>query len=260
MAFQITGIIGKDDRFSRTWTGLVRLTDHTGEAPIEVIFHAPGDRITITALGGIAFADIPFAVQDYADLLSGRARVEFPQWETVKEIVSQCLYDLARRSTYRAVAEKQGWPLPANRDPQVRATITLGAGQTVVQDGLLSALAETIQDTSVVSITLTRIPVAPSGETVRLPIEGHPEIGLRVGYSEAYVAHHIPKGTSDHPLLHRRGYIRRMAYHNGDLKPVPPSHPAAIAVAEVTWDDSPTGTSGVRLSHLAEIREDAAPP
>lgn len=259
MSFQITGIIATDDKFSRTWTGLARMTDHTGEAPVEVIFHAPGDKITITALGGIAFADIPFETQQYSELLAGRMAVAFPEWSTVKDIATQCLYDLARRPTFRAVAEPLGWPLPANPNPRVRATITMVDGPTVLQDALLSDLAETIQDPNVRAILLTRLPQAGTGREVRAPIQGIPEPGLRVGYAQAYIDHNGAKDDPDHHLVRRRGVLRRVTYYNGDLKIVSPTHPAANAIAEVTWDDSAGGTSGIRVAHLAQILEGSEP-
>ena len=258
MSFTIADTRTTEDRFSRTWTGRVRMTDQTGEAPVEVIFHAPGDKITITALGGIAFADIPFEVQDYAKLIAGTLTVSFPEWDAVREIATQCLYDLARRPTFRAVAEPLGWPLPANPNPRVRATITMVDGPTVLQDTLLSDLAETLQDPNVRAVTLTRLPPAGSGREVRAAIQGIPEPGLRVGYAQAYLDHNGAKDNPDHHLTRRRGVLRRVTYYNGDLKIVSPTHPAANAIAEVTWDDSTGGTSGIRVAHLAQILDEPA--
>lgn len=259
MSFQITGIITIDDKFSRTWTGIVRMIDHSGDAPLEVIFHAPGDKITITALGGIAFADIPFEKQQYSELLAGKIAVAFPDWSAVQDIATQCLYDLARRSTFRAVAEPLGWPLPPNPNPRVRATITMVEGPTTLQDVLLSDLAETIQDPNVRAITLTPLPPAGSGGEVRAVIQGIPEPGLRVSYAQSYLDQNGAKDNPEHPLARRRGVLRRVTYYNGDLKIVSPTHPAANAIAEVTWDDSTGGTSGIRVAHLAQILDGPAP-
>lgn len=259
MSFQITGIIATDDKFSRTWTGRVRMVDHTGDAPVEVIFHAPGDRITITALGGIAFADVPFEKQQYSELVPGRIAVAFPEWELVRDIATQCLYDLARRSTFRAVAEPLGWPLPPDPNPRVRATITMMEGPAELHEVRLADLAEAIHDPNVRAITLTRLPQAGSGGEVRAAIQGIPEPGLRVGYAQAYLDQNGAKDNPEHPLARRRGVLRRVTYYNGDLKIVSPTHPAANAIAEVTWDDSSGGTSGIRVVHLAQILDGPAP-
>lgn len=252
MNFVITAITSTNRGSSRRWNGLIGLDGHPGHAALEVDFHAGLSQITVSALGGIAFGSSPLPTQEYRAILDGAEPI-FPCWEQMQPYVQAELQGLARRSTFREVAVALGWPAPADPNPTVRATVSVGDDLVWQADLALCDLAETIQDPSVRSITLARVPPESPHGPGRRSIAGIADPGMRVGYADAYLALHAPGSGPDDALARRSGAIQAITRYNADLAIVADGAPAAVEVADVAWDDQPDLTARHRLGHLAQV-------
>jgi hypothetical protein len=156
MIFAISDIQETTESGHRRWTGAISLHDHPGTTPVQVDFYVAHAQVTINALGGIAFAEIPFPTQDFRAFLERREEALFPEWAEVAPAVTDQIYSLARRTSFRPIGQALGWPIPPNPNPTIYAEVLLQDGRLLTDHIALADVALLVAQEDVVEITIRR--------------------------------------------------------------------------------------------------------